>query len=103
MSFPVTYHDTMTEVANLAMNRQEPGYVRVRALVTLVRELSPLNERCAEVKRELGIDETSVSVQTGILSESEAYMKGVRDGIASVQCECRDEDDEFADEDDDPL
>ncbi|MDE2967603.1 MAG: hypothetical protein OXS30_09010 [Chloroflexota bacterium] len=103
MSFPVTYQNTMTEVATLAMDRQEPGYVRVRALVALVRELSPLNQRCAEVKRELGIGEAEVYVDAGV--ESRAYMQGVRDGIASVEYERarQEEEEELADEDDDPL
>ena len=101
MSFPVTYQNAMTEVANLAMSDRQPGYVRVRALLTLVRELSPLNQLCAEVKRELGIEEAAVYVDAG--AESRAYMQGVRDGIASVQCDCHGDEDELADEDDDPL
>ncbi|MYE06058.1 MAG: hypothetical protein F4Y04_02360 [Chloroflexi bacterium] len=103
MSFPVTYQNAMTEVANLAMSDKQPGYVRVRALLTLVRELSPLNQRCVEVKRELGIEEAAVYVDAG--AESRAYMQGVRDGIASVEYERarQEEEEELADEDDDPL
>ena len=62
MSFPVNYETAMTNIANLAMDQNEPGYVRVRALIKLVSELSPLNERHLEVKRELNIDEAQTIV-----------------------------------------
>ena len=45
------------------MDKDEPGDVRVRALVALVRELSPLNERHTEVKRELNIDEAEIQAE----------------------------------------
>ena len=103
MSFPVNYETVMKETANLAMDKAEPGYVRVRALVALVRELSPLNERHLEVKRELNIDEAQVIVTIDREAESLAYMQGVRDGIASVEAQLQDEDEETTEEDDDPL
>ena len=114
MSFPVTYHNAMTEIANLAMDRSEPGYVRVRALTKLVSELSPLNERHAEVKRELGIElPADQGAENDVLSETMAYMKGVRDAQAAyAQCECpctcqpdaaEADDEETSEEDDDPL
>ena len=104
MSFPVNYESMMKETANLAMDKSEPGYVRVRALVALVRELSPLNERHLEVKRELNIDEAQVIVTIDREAESLAYMQGVRDGIASVEAQIQAEDDEEpTEEDDDPL
>ena len=116
MSFPVTYHSAMTEVANLAMNREEPGYVRVRALIKLVSELSPLNERHHEVKRELNIKEAEVIVQIDREAEARAYFAGFEAAIAEFQinekCECvcsctaskaLAEEEEPADEDDDPL
>ena len=42
MSFPLNYRQAMTNLAQIA-NSQEPGYVRVQALKTIVRELSPAN------------------------------------------------------------
>ena len=94
----------MTQTANLAMDKSEPGYVRVRALVALVRELSPLNERHLEVKRELNIEETQVQVIIDVGAESRAYMKGVRDGLAQAAQEAElQAEEELAEEDDDPL
>ena len=110
MSFPVNYEAVMKETANLAMDKAEPGYVRVRALVALVRELSPLNERHLEVKRELNIDEAQVIVTIDREAESRAYMQGVQDGmaraeqLAEFEAEIQAEDDEeTTEEDDDPL
>ena len=109
MSFPVNYEAVMKETANLAMDKAEPGYVRVRALVALVRELSPLNERHLEVKRELNIDEAQVIVKIDRGAEARAYMDGVQDGLAraaeaaELEAELQAEDDEPTEEDDDPL
>ena len=104
MSFPVNYESVMNQTANLAMDQSEPGYVRVRALVALVRELSPLNERHLEVKRELNIDEAQVQVVTDVGAESRAYMKGVQDGLAQAALEAEIQaEEELAEEDDDPL
>ena len=109
MSFPVNYEAVMKETANLAMDKAEPGYVRVRALVALVRELSPLNERHLEVKRELNIDEAQTIVTIDREAESRAYMQGVQDGmaraeqLAEFEAELQAEDDEPTEEDDDPL
>ena len=106
MSFPVTYHNAMTEIANLALNRDEPGYVRVRALTKLVSELSPLNERHHEVKRELGLEEAQPIVQIDRNAEARAYMAGLEDGLARAaefEAELRPEEEEAAEEDDDPL
>ena len=113
MSFPVNYESVMTQTANLAMDQSEPGYVRVRALVALVRELSPLNERHIEVKRELNIDEAQVIVQIDRDAEARAYIAGLEEGLARASdCECvcdcpagetETEDEEPAQEDDDPL
>ena len=99
MSFSMNYAATMTEVANLAQDRNEPGYVRVRALVALVRELSPLNERHAEVKRELGIEQTTSCAGDHERIETDAYMQGVRDTIASME---EADEEEAGNEDDEP-
>ena len=109
MSFPVNYETAMTSIANLAMDQNEPGYVRVRALIKLVSELSPLNERHLEVKRELNIDEAQVIVRIDHEAESRAYMQGLEAGLAQAaeaaerEAELQAEDDEAAEEDDDPL
>ena len=119
MSFPVNYEAVMKETANLAMNKQEPGYVRVRALVALVRELSPLNERHLEVKRELNIDEAQTVVVIDRGAEARAYMSGVHAGLAQAANARADgleaaleaaeadlqaaEEEEANEEDDDPL
>ena len=119
MSFPVNYETVMKETANLAMDKSEPGYVRVRALVALVRELSPLNERHLEVKRELNIDEARIIVRIDHEAESRAYMSGVHAGLARAANARADEleaaleaaeadlqaaeDEETTEEDDDPL
>jgi uncharacterized protein YpuA (DUF1002 family) len=93
MSFPLNYRATMTMAADVAMDKNEPGYVRARVLCTLIRELSPLNERHAEVKRELGIEEASVPVLIDVEAESRAYLKGVRDGMAAARGEAVEEED----------
>ena len=108
MSFPVNYETAMTSIANLAMDQNEPGYVRVRALIKLVSELSPLNERHLEVKRELNIDEAQVIVKIDRGAEARAYMQGLEAGLAQAaeQAELEaeiQEEDENAEEDDDPL
>ena len=109
MSFPVNYETVMKETANLAMDKTEPGYVRVRALVALVKELSPLNERHLEVKRELNIDEAQVIVRIDHEAESRAYFAGFEAGLtaaheeAEEDDEATEEDDEATEEDDDPL
>ena len=104
MSFPVNYATVMTQTANLAMDKNEPGYVRVRALVALVRELSPLNERHTEVKRELNIDEAQVIVQIDHAAEARAFVKGLEEGLARAaeQAETQPEE-ELAEEKEDPL
>ena len=99
MSFSMNYAATMIEVANLAQDRNEPGYVRVRALVALVRELSPLNERHTEVKRELGIEETPSCSGDHERLRVEAYHQGVRDTLDSLEAL---EEEEAGDEDDEP-
>ena len=119
MSFPVNYETVMKETANLAMDKSEPGYVRARALVALVRELSPLNERHLEVKRELNIDEAQTIVTIDRLAETKAYTKGFEAAIEKYQidesCECvcvcaageaadeKSDDEETTEEDADPL
>ena len=107
MSFSVNYETVMNQTANLAMDQGEPGYVRVRALVALVRELSPLNERHLEVKRELNIEEAQVIVQIDRDAEARAFMAGLEEGLARA-AEAAEEDEiqaeeELAEEDDDPL
>ena len=108
MSFPVNYETAMTNIANLAMDQNEPGYVRVRALIKLVSELSPLNERHLEVKRELNIDEAQTIVAIDRGAEARAYMQGLEAGLAQAAEEAEleaeiQEEDENAEEDDDPL
>ena len=86
------------------MDQGEPGYVRVRALVALVRELSPLNERHTEVKRELGIDEAQVQVSIDVGAEARAFMAGLEEGLARAAEEAEIQaEEELAEEDDDPL
>ncbi len=87
MSFSVSYQNTMSEVANLAMNKQEPGYVRIRALVALVRELSPLNDRHQDVERALGLSEESSESFRDLGAESRGYMNGFSDGLAAAEKE----------------
>ena len=104
MSFSVNYETVMNQTAKVAMDQGEPGYVRVRALVALVRELSPLNERHIEVKRELNIDEAQVQVVIDVGVEARAYMRGVQDGLAQAALEAEIQaEEELAEEDDDPL
>ena len=116
MSFPVNYETAMTQTASLAMDKNEPGYVRVRALVALVRELSPLNERHLEVKRELNIDEARVVVTIDHGAENRAFYKGFNAALERYQinenCECvcdcpageaETEEEEPAEEEADPL
>ena len=52
MSFPLTYQAAMTKLAELAQPSQ-PAHVRLQALTTLVRELSPSNPRHQDVTRAL--------------------------------------------------
>ena len=109
MSFPLNYRQTMTIAANLAQDKSEPGYVRAKLLCTLIRELSPLNERHAEVKRELGIEETPTAVRIDRDAEARAYMAGLEDGLAEAaeaaeaQAEVRVEEEEDVEEQEDPL
>ena len=112
MSFPLNYRQTMTIAANLAQDKSEPGYVRAKLLCTLIRELSPLNERHAEVKRELGIEETPTAVRIDRGAEARAYMAGVEDGLAraaeaaeaaEIEAEIRVEEEEDVEEQEDPL
>ena len=111
MSFPLNYRETMTIAANIAQDKTEPGYVRAKLLCTLIRELSPLNEHHAEVKRELGIEETPVAVRIDEEAESRAYMAGVQAGLAraaeaaeiEAEAEVRVEEEEDVEEREDPL
>ena len=109
-SFPLNYRTTMTQVAELAMDANEPGYVRAKMLCTLVRELSPLNERHAEVKRELGIEEEPKRPYRDVGAESRGYVKGFNDGLAAAEAEAAEreaeiwaEEEEGAEEEEDPL
>lgn len=84
MSFPLTYQKTMTMAAELVLDSSTAAYVRERALRTLIRELSPLNERHLEVKQELGIEDgPAAAIDVG--AESRAYMQGVRDGMERAE------------------
>ena len=109
MSFPLNYRQTMTIAANIAQDKTEPGYVRAKLLCTLIRELSPLNERHAEVKRELGIEETPVEVRIDRGAEARAYMQGLEAGLAQaaeaaeLEAEVRVEEEEDVEEQEDPL
>ena len=102
MSFPLSYRATMTIVAEQAMDKKTPRYVQERLLRTLVQELSPLNPRHAEVKRELGIEEESAPpVRNHEQAEADAYMRGVRDTLASLE-EVGEDEDEDGDGEDEP-
>ena len=108
MSFPLNYQATMTMAADVAMDKNEPGYVRARVLCALIRELSPLNERHVEVKRELGIEEGSAPVMMiDRDAEARAYMAGLEEGLARAEeaqaAEVRVEEEEDVEEQEDPL
>ena len=49
----MSYREAMSDLSDLA--REGPAYVRVKALVTIVRETSPNNARHGDVMRELGL------------------------------------------------
>lgn len=85
MSFPLTYQTTMTMAAELVLDSNTAAYVRERALRTLIRELSPLNERHLEVKQELGIEDGPAAARIDVGAESRAYMQGVRDGMERAE------------------
>lgn len=58
MRRPMSYREAMCDLSDLA--KDGPAYVRVKALVTIVRETSPNNARHGDVMRELGLaDELS--------------------------------------------
>ena len=102
MLFPLTYRATMTMVAKEAMKKETAAYVRERLLRTLVQELSPLNARHTEVKRELGIEEEPPPpIRNHEQAEADAYMRGVRDTLASLE-EVGEDEDEDGDEGDEP-
>ena len=83
MTFPLNYFDAMVHVANFALDTDNAGYVRGQMLRTLVQELSPLNERHAEVERALGLDQdpSTWSCNHGRI-EREAYLLGARAAAA---------------------
>ena len=87
----------------------EPNALRYSLGALLVRELSPLNERHFEVKRELNIDEAQVIVRIDHEAESRAYMQGLEAGLAQaaeaaeLEAELQAEEEEAGEEDDDPL
>ena len=84
MTFPINYENAMIHLANLSLNQDEPGYVRVRALVKLVSELSPLNERNAEVKQVLAVDETRVVLRPDPEAQARAFEQGFQAGLAEA-------------------
>ena len=47
------YREAMCDLSEIA--KEGPAYVRVKALVTIVRETSPNNARHGDVMRELGL------------------------------------------------
>jgi len=49
----MSYREAMCDLSDLA--KDGPAYVRVQALVTIVRETSPNNARHGDVMRELGL------------------------------------------------
>ena len=53
MRRPMSYREAMCDLSDLA--KDGPAYVRVKALVTIVRETSPNNARHGDVMRELGL------------------------------------------------
>lgn len=53
MRRPMSYREAMCDLSELA--KEGPAYVRVQALVTIVRETSPNNARHGDVMRELGL------------------------------------------------
>ncbi|MDE2966909.1 MAG: hypothetical protein OXS30_05415 [Chloroflexota bacterium] len=101
MSFPLNYRKAMTKVAELAMDGNTAAYVRERLLRTLVQELSPLNQRHTEVKRELGIEEAPAEAFVDAGVKSRAYMQGVRDGMAAAQIEAAEAAERSEEEDED--
>ena len=55
MRRPMSYREAMCDLSDIA--KDAPAYVRVKALVTIVRETSPNNARHADVMRELGLED----------------------------------------------
>lgn len=49
----MSYREAMCDLSDIA--KDGPAYVRVKALVTIVRETSPNNARHGDVMRELGL------------------------------------------------
>ncbi|MDE2893086.1 MAG: hypothetical protein OXN86_11340 [Chloroflexota bacterium] len=49
----MSYREAMCDLSDIA--KEGPAYVRVKALVTIVRETSPNNARHGDVMRELGL------------------------------------------------
>ena len=71
MSFPINYQQAMTKLARLT-EPDQPGYVQVKALATLVRELSPANPHQRANHLALGLDphpETSADTEQPALPE----------------------------------
>ena len=64
MRRPMSYREAMCDLSDLA--KDGPAYVRVKALVTIVRETSPNNARHGDVMRELGLaDELPEAAASG--------------------------------------
>ena len=103
MRRPMGYREAMCDLSDIA--KDSPPYVRVKALVTIVRETSPNNPRHADVMRELGLaDELaggseggSGCPQCGHGNRAQESMRMLREEVLA-----RREAEEAAEEEEDP-
>ena len=96
MSFPLNYNQAMNQLASLA-EPSNPSYVRVQALKTIVRELSPSNpsQRANHLALELE-PHPEPSPQASAEAEPAALPEGGRQPFTLVSEEdLPEEDDEY--------
>ncbi len=97
------YREAMCDLSDIA--KEGPAYVRVKALVTIVRETSPNNARHADVMRELGLaDEMAGPSESGsgcpTCGGETAAEESLR--LLREQSETRQEEEEGEDDGEDP-
>ena len=103
MQKPMGYREAMGDLSGIA--KEGPAYVRVKALVTIVRETSPNNPRHADVMRELGLadelggpsDSTSGCPACGRETAAEESRR-----LLYEQSQTRREEEEAAEDEEDP-
>ncbi|MDE2986925.1 MAG: hypothetical protein OXT70_02590 [Chloroflexota bacterium] len=87
----MSYREAMCDLSEMA--KDGPAYVRVKALVTIVRETSPNNARHGDVMRELGLaDELPEAsggaqgcVKCGHGNEAREAMIAFREGLKRAE------------------